>query len=115
MRISDWSSDVCSSDLHAVLEQAVDRPLVGAGHHHQAAILLGHLVQHQQGGDPVVVGVRRIGAVLVVGHLGVRTGQFHVDRSEEHTSELQSLMRISSAVFRLKKKNLYETFSLKKT
>src|SRR3546814_1254757 len=37
--------------------------------------------------------------------LMLRTGQHDVERSEEHTSELQSLMRISYAVFCLKKKN----------
>src|SRR3546814_7854197 len=36
---------------------------------------------------------------------GFRTGEAATDRSEEHTSELQSLMRISYAVFCLKKKN----------
>src|SRR3546814_4771835 len=35
--------------------------------------------------------------------------EFHRDRSEEHTSELQSLMRISYAVFCLKKKNYTKT------
>src|SRR3546814_1556049 len=38
-------------------------------------------------------------------HLAPRRRQDHADRSEEHTSELQSLMRISYAVFCLKKKN----------
>src|SRR3546814_3292182 len=41
-------------------------------------------------------------------HGGVRPGRDHRLRSEEHTSELQSLMRISYAVFCLKKKNLYK-------
>src|SRR3546814_1365779 len=45
-----------------------------------------------------------------IGLQGITDGEFrrtffHVDRSEEHTSELQSLMRISYAVFCLKKKN----------
>src|SRR3546814_6574658 len=43
---------------------------------------------------------------LVETHLGlVRKIAWHVNRSEEHTSELQSLMRISYAVFSLTKKN----------
>src|SRR3546814_6584141 len=45
------------------------------------------------------LGIRRIGAL---GH--DQLGEFVGDRSEEHTSELQSLMRISYAVFCLKKK-----------
>src|SRR3546814_1131495 len=40
---------------------------------------------------------------------GIRTGQDILKRSEEHTSELQSLMRISYAVFCLKKKNKQHT------
>src|SRR3546814_7100943 len=36
-------------------------------------------------------------------------------RSEEHTSELQSLMRISYAVFCLKKKNIYNLYTIKNT
>src|SRR3546814_981117 len=38
-----------------------------------------------------------------------------IDRSEEHTSELQSLMRISYAVFCLKKKNIYNTHTIQTT
>src|SRR3546814_1620604 len=42
-------------------------------------------------------------------------GTMRADRSEEHTSELQSLMRISYAVFCLKKKNINQTFTLNHT
>src|SRR3546814_8475467 len=51
--------------------------------------------------------VRRVGALSVADpqpHRGNRSG-----RSEEHTSELQSLMRISYAVFCLKKKKAHDT------
>src|SRR3546814_9546682 len=48
-------------------------------------------------------------ATLSVERLGTTTGFPFGDRSEEHTSELQSLMRISYAVFCLKKKNTYKT------
>src|SRR3546814_3674266 len=108
MRISDWSSDVCSSDLVQVLDRrvtaahvAVDRRVADrvlalvAGSQHQPAELVAQ--RHQQ---------RAAGARLQVLLGGVwlaaleRIGQ----RSEEHTSELQSLMRISYAVFCLKKK-----------
>src|SRR3546814_3824110 len=73
MRISDWSSDVCSSDL---LSEPCCR--------HQDATAL-----------PGGISVLRKG----------RSSVHQVRRSEEHTSELQSLMRISYAVFCLKKKN----------
>src|SRR3546814_3850696 len=45
------------------------------------------------------------GLTLVTGWDYLRAGLKYMDRSEEHTSELQSLMRISYAVFCLKKKN----------
>src|SRR3546814_5051095 len=92
MRISDWSSDVCSSDLR--LEGGADRRRVrlfcvrfgwGADRH----------ARHRLDGDR--------------GAAPVSTVRTRCDRdrrntkSEEHTSELQSLMRISYAVFCLKK------------
>src|SRR3546814_2278408 len=73
MRISDWSSDVCSSDLGAGAE--VHQPCAGGA----AGSASGAVGSSAGGADS--------GA-----------------RSEEHTSELQSLMRISYAVFCLKKK-----------
>src|SRR3546814_8106967 len=105
MRISDWSSDVCSSDL------------------------LGHFVQQATGlrGPCITVATacsssakvfaqaaRLIGAgaadAALVGGVDTLCGSVLFGfnslglRSEEHTSELQSLMRISYAVFCLKKK-----------
>src|SRR3546814_7631202 len=102
MRISDWSSDVCSSDLrclphheeqrqgedsepqtpegtgdahlfHALLVEAEERPL----RHHEEREAKGQAEQAAGGAETA-------------------------GRSEEHTSELQSLMRISYAVFSLK-------------
>src|SRR3546814_4458355 len=109
MRISDWSSDVCSSDLAAVGGAVLDRV-----HEHQrlAAVLRAVLDRVQVhvgdaaarfgecGEFEIVRGEQRVAAVdrRQVARAGV--GQ----RSEEHTSELQSLMRISYAVFCLKKK-----------
>src|SRR3546814_6131871 len=93
MRISDWSSDVCSSDLqHPCLAHAVDRVLPGRQSNsvHVARSqgqLTGAVVGHEE--DDNLLRGRRAAPV----------------RSEEHTSELQSLMRISYAVFCLKKKN----------
>src|SRR3546814_1216839 len=95
MRISDWSSDVCSSDL------AVER-------------FGGEQMERGDGGvaradiDPARV--ERVGeparARYVARPHGRRQPVRRVvgERSEEHTSELQSLMRISYAVFCLKKK-----------
>src|SRR3546814_1375410 len=100
MRISDWSSDVCSSDLDG---QGRRR---GGERHHRGAQL-----RHVPW--PGVPAVHALPAVLrrlrgrqraapaVPGRPVPREPQ----RSEEHTSELQSLMRISYAVFCLKKKN----------
>src|SRR3546814_3658130 len=93
MRISDWSSDVCSSDL------LVDVPGV----------------VHQLGNSlfPVANGVQNaLGGDGHAEHRNVPGPPAHANanatagtqRSEEHTSELQSLMRISYAVFCLKKK-----------
>src|SRR3546814_9727527 len=53
-------------------------------------------------------GQQRHAPLLVLQRLGMHEG--HVEeRSEEHTSELQSLMRISYAVFFLKKTTIYQT------
>src|SRR3546814_10567432 len=102
MRISDWSSDVCSSDL---VSAGVRRPAAPAS---EPAICDERFFPHDKQRNPMVsrggVGtnplrkqfpqhreLRRVPA----DDIGVR--------SEEHTSELQSLMRISYAVFCLTK------------
>src|SRR3546814_5431415 len=92
MRISDWSSDVCSSDLPELLG-------------HLAFALAPPQVQLPH---PVARGaeaLRKEQVVLVLG-INVRHAVLVAQdfRSEEHTSELQSLMRISYAVFCLKNK-----------
>src|SRR3546814_3855092 len=92
MRISDWSSDVCSSDLrvgaNAVrFEQAAADRFAAAGDLDDA-VARGRLPFAHDG-------------VRGGGKSGISKGG---GRSEEHTSELQSLMRISYAVFCLKKK-----------
>src|SRR3546814_7167662 len=109
MRISDWSSDVCSSDLFAQIRQ----PRIGAGPNEHPldrragdpdAALQPHIGKSlfHRGPPRGVAFMARIGNGLVDGHdlLGIGAPA----RSEEHTSELQSLMRISYAVFCLKKK-----------
>src|SRR3546814_10324600 len=99
MRISDWSSDVCSSDLVVVLATRAHAFLRGGGTAVGALLVAGEDVlelHHARVGEQQ----RRI----VARHQ--RRGRHGlVARSEEHTSELQSLMRISYAVFCLKKKN----------
>src|SRR3546814_3541092 len=110
MRISEWSSDVCSSDL--------DLGRVGLGLADQAVlVLLGAVDVVERGLD--LFGRTRVGQVELgdqqAGAVGIERGLQHLPRrhrqrlagaehrSEEHTSELQSLMRISYAVFCLKK------------
>src|SRR3546814_7772685 len=112
MRISDWSSDVCSSDLPTVY---------GAG---QLLHIVGLVWSGGYGVQRKVAGaeqsLRSISEVAGMGLMGlggliaIIGGLLFVvvvakalrgcdSRSEEHTSELQSLMRISYAVFCLKK------------
>src|SRR3546814_6638059 len=95
MRISDWSSDVCSSDLAARVRRRgtagrCRRRGGGARHRHFHALA-----------NPA-----RDARRLSSGHMSARlpSGIVVGARSEEHTSELQSIMRISYAVFCLKKK-----------
>src|SRR3546814_2870210 len=113
MRISDWSSDVCSSDLKGQQDRS-DRHMVFPPADDFLFCLIaccGH------GGAPCIGGhalpgflsrqfLRRAACFLLLCLFGrfalyVRAGEV---RSEEHTSELQSLMRISYAVFCLKTK-----------
>src|SRR3546814_1361333 len=112
MRISDWSSDVCSSDLllaqqrieyrdrgvllprNAERERIAPRRLVALA-----------LIQRQ----PIVALRISLGADQIIREPAFSREFLDaipatLGRSEEHTSELQSLMRISYAVFCLKKK-----------
>src|SRR3546814_4423610 len=109
MRISDWSSDVCSSDLEEAAQHRCASLLLHAADHLRA-VVAGRLLEDARAMvDAAALGI--VGAVHQPAEPGKadrrrahRTGlQRHV-RSEEHTSELQSLMRISYAVFCLKKK-----------
>src|SRR3546814_5202100 len=107
VRISDWSSDVCSSDLgvgRRIGETHLDAlglrvVAVGdAAGGRAVARRVGEQHRRLEAGNQALVAVGR-GVGEGVQRLGVLD-----DRSEEHTSELQSLMRISYAVFCLKKK-----------
>src|SRR3546814_8364207 len=156
MRISDWSSDVCSSDLglggrrgqqatgpptlieRAVLEKrlvveqqrhlagcridagrnlahpeiALDG-VAGAADHRRGSIGLHLAIGHRRQALAVVAGAlgrrylhqfrRPVVKIRIIGRPEMRIGDIE-RRSEEHTSELQSLMRISYAVFCWKKK-----------
>src|SRR3546814_6734845 len=145
MRISDWSSDVCSSDLREPFPRVADRQLEAgrlaagqfaqAGDEFQQPHRRGERrmprrrdavqpLRHAAGGGDLGAdlgpgqhaAVAGLGALreLELDHLHLRVARVGGEtflaeaavllRSEEHTSELQSLMRISYAVFCLKKK-----------
>src|SRR3546814_1850553 len=105
MRISDWSSDVCSSDLATLAGRVGQAGQEGRGIPHRQGEW-GRCTQTRsqdgtQGREQVQAsGCKEDGAQEQ--QEGNR--QARPQRSEEHTSELQSLMRISYAVFCLKKK-----------
>src|SRR3546814_4173482 len=119
MRISDWSSDVGSSDLARQRNcgaQVDERIIVEAPGVARIVIALARPAQRRADFESEAEGIARrgIGAVArtarqPVAETGAAFGAVFGDdpaiiRSEEHTSELQSLMRISYAVFCLKKK-----------
>src|SRR3546814_1432672 len=110
MRISDWSSDVCSSDLHRLREGGKVLAFVGDGINDAPALAEADIgIAIGTGTD---VAIESADVVLVGGDLLGAVNAIALSRatmrSEEHTSELQSLMRISYAVFCLKKKNKYK-------
>src|SRR3546814_7153038 len=105
MRISDWSSDVCSSDLDLIIiggergEKARPPHPMWIRNIEKAARTWNIPVFFRGWGSlrPVVKPDLENDQTLVI----VSIDGYH-RRSEEHTSELQSLMRISYAVFCLK-------------
>src|SRR3546814_3844235 len=121
MRISDWSSDVCSSDLlgGALRQNAARHAEAVAGFpcRRQCGALSVEGVRRQplrfhQGTERCQRAASAVEARADAGRRQPRRARraricrkiFPAERSEEHTSELQSLMRISYAVFCLKKK-----------
>src|SRR3546814_7831213 len=116
MRISDWSSDVCSSDLEGDDGQGHEQPhRADVAHAAACEVLAGEERRPRQQRPqcarqarvPVEDGVGEVAqdGGKVPHHAGHRLAAgIAVLRSEEHTSELQSLMRISYAVFCLKNK-----------
>src|SRR3546814_5910023 len=110
MRISDWSSDVCSSDL---AYSAVVPGLVPGAHWRWRVARTCEvctLISRERGALYVRVSIERLGrwvpatsagttALVWQGRASRSPHRSAGQRSEEHTSELQSLMRISYAVF----------------
>src|SRR3546814_7489664 len=137
MRISDWSSDVCSSDLFDVPPSMVEAEFAQiwqqleheAGHEADPEAAKAELEAERE--DYREIAVRRVRLGLLLSEIGQANGiqisaqemnrltaqagqQYRPEdrkrfRSEEHTSELQSLMHTSYAVFCLKKKKNTET------
>src|SRR3546814_3085670 len=107
MRISDWSSDVCSSDLSKLVlyDQLLESNLPDDAYF--ATDLAAYFPKLLRQPYAAQIGRHRLRREIVVtvvsNDLINRVGINFVHRSEEHTSELQSLMRISYAVFCLKK------------
>src|SRR3546814_9364050 len=102
MRISDWSSDVCSSDRRhqPKAQEASDHYRRERGDRNGSE-RADRQQQRQGRDDHDDAQARAIGFRQLVGQC--QTQEEHFERSEEHTSELKSLMRISYAVFCLKK------------
>src|SRR3546814_5163613 len=131
MRISDWSSDVCSSDLFNPIIPIGDRDFAARLIHlfrvdslyaPTAAPAVSAFIETQSQipkfdlGGPLVMDRGHLGKASTVADLMHPIGRLYQEnyrnipqaepsiRSEENTSELQSLMRISYAVFCLKTK-----------
>src|SRR3546814_4514210 len=108
MRISDWSSDVCSSDLRLAEWEVAERALRQC--HSSENSPSGHvgywLIDEGRAffSDAIDPRPWTLGSML----RRIRRYPGVLYRSEEHTSELQSLMRNSYAVFCLKKKNKHK-------
>src|SRR3546814_9021693 len=99
MRISDWSSDVCSSDLSCRPTIPSTLATVSCDPIHTSWKPVALMSRH----TPLTTALQK--NANCSDESGCKWG----GRSEEHTSELQSLMRISYAVFCLKKKNNKQT------
>src|SRR3546814_3638780 len=129
MRMSDWSSDVCSSYLKGtrlieLIHRAIPYPVVlitsdeggltlSAAHKRKAQNEAGRVVVegvvaaaglHLDGADAMQTAF--LASLALAAQPRTDLHSLYSGRSEEHTSELQSLMRISYAVFCLKKKKI---------
>src|SRR3546814_4995709 len=111
MRISDWSSDVCSSDLRSqtcwpTAKWLAFRTAPPSCQKRQSIALLRFRAPYSRHRAEPITSRLRPGTCA---RNGFRDPPRDAARSEEHTSELQSLMRISYAVFCLKKKKINYT------
>src|SRR3546814_6108579 len=117
MRISDWSSDVCSSDLSALCAACGARqdwygPMgegracaaCGAPALRPDIVFFGEMPYAMDRIERALAAADLFVSIGTSGAVYPAAGFVQTARSEEHTSELQSLMRISYAVFCLKKK-----------
>src|SRR3546814_10456218 len=120
MRISDWSSDVCSSDLVGLYVSVNSAGRDGAAGAIRSALFDQFADRYFPPEQPAQA--QRVDAQTAAEHARMMVGTYtnsrradssffkalglvgQMKRSEEHTSELQSLMRISYAVFCLKQK-----------
>src|SRR3546814_6298198 len=117
MRISDLSSDVCSSDLRTLaLRPDITRQVgrIATSRLAQAPRPLrlcyaGQVVQLRASQLRPAREMLQVGAELIGSHSVAAARELVTVRSEEHTSELQSLMRNSYAVFCLKKQQKTST------
>src|SRR3546814_2626708 len=116
MRISDWSSDVCSSDLASKPVGSRSHPYTRAPCSRKPSAIappkaeptpLTAIVRPARSGSEGIGELREMDVVL--------DRRAALDRSEEHTSELQSLMRISYAVSCLTKKTSTTTTTQRPT
>src|SRR3546814_10812793 len=124
MRISDWSSDVCSSDLNQTTRKIVMCVAAALSYalplEHFCHVLADaglHVAKRRGIARLAQLGRIGLGVALVTplqvfreGNVADRIPLYQIgqgQRSEEHTAELQSLMRISYAGFCLKQKNKY--------
>src|SRR3546814_7941296 len=105
MLISDWSSDVCSSDLNCVVKYSTRADVRVPLHRQEPAMSAVLSESPTDAGIEVTARAEGQDALLTPLALAFLADLHRRFRSEEHTYELQSLMRISYAVFRLKKKN----------
>src|SRR3546814_10176936 len=116
MRISDWSSDVCSSDLNPPSAVGIPRVMRRFSTKRYFSILT-------PSASTVSSSLRKSAMIGPPYRLDQRNGLSSlieaVRRSEEHTSELQSLMRLSYAVFCLTKKKttrrIYHAYDARQT
>src|SRR3546814_1131052 len=110
--MSDWSSDVCSSDLPQPLTRPQPEPETVAASAAPAAVMTRPAAPAPAPGPEPVLPRASLSDRIKVSPLTARIAEakgIDLERSEEHTSELPSLMRISYAVFCLKNKTQAST------